>query len=327
MPERISDRDSGALYFVKAFAILAAVAAHASIIVEAPAASVVITRLWDMISTISVGNFFLVGGILYVRSAGDSAAFWRKKAKYMILPWLFCAAVTCTFRGLMGYPSNALGYLRWILGIGTWYYYITMYVFLLAFFKPIYNSVPALLACVGVTVVSVTLKARFVEIPVDTWVQSEYLNPMYWVGFFALGILLRKQGLRLKKWTVAAGFLVFAVSAVVVYRNWIYNYFHIVNFIYSVSAFVVLLTLGRWLAGTRLLGPIKWIGSATYCIYLTHMQIVQSVARKLPATPLFHFLAPIIGVAVMMVLIEVGKWMTRKLPFGDKLRLLVGLRG
>ena len=81
MPERISDRDSGALYFVKAFAILAAVAAHASIIVEAPAASVVITRLWDMISTISVGNFFLVGGILYVRSAGDSAAFWRKKAK------------------------------------------------------------------------------------------------------------------------------------------------------------------------------------------------------------------------------------------------------
>ena len=106
----------------------------------------------------------------------------------------------------------------------------------------------------------------------------------------------------------------------------VYNYFHITNFLYSVSAFVVLLTLGRKLSETKLSVPIKWIGSSTYCVYLLHMQIVQSVERKLPQKPLFELLSPIIGLGVMMVLIELGKWISRKLPFGDKLRLLVGLR-
>lgn len=326
MYERLSATDSGALYFVKAFAILAAVAAHASTIVDAPAISSLITRMWDMVSTVSVGNFFMVGGILYVRTAGDTATFWKKKAKHLVLPWLFCAFATCTLRGILGVPSDFSGYVRWILGIGTWYYYVTVYVFLLAFFKPIFSCVPALWTCVAVTAVSLWLRAQYVQIPVDLWLKSEYLNPMYWVGFFALGILLRRTGLRMKKRFVAGAFLVFAVSAVVVYRNWIYTYFHIVNFVYSISAFVVLLSLGRWLAGTRLLSPIKWVGSSTYCIYLLHMQIVQPIARRLPPTPLCYLLAPVIGVGVMIVLIELGKWLTRRLPFGDTLRLLVGLR-
>lgn len=326
MPERISQRDSSALYFVKAFAILAAVAAHASDIDETTALTAFFTRMWDMVSCISVGNFFIVGGILYTRTPGDSRSFWKKKGLYLVLPWIFCAVLTCTVRGLFGYPSNFLGYIRWTLGIGTWYYYVTVYVFFLAMFKWIHNSVPALWACVGITVVSVTLRALFVEIPLDGILQSEYLNPMYWVGFFALGILLRKNGLKLCKWLVVTCFAVFAVSAVVVYRNWIYNYFHIINFIYSVSAFVVLLTLGRVLAETRASGCIRWIGSSTYCVYLLHMQIVQSVVRKLPKTDLFQLLGPIISLAVMLLLIELGKLLTRKLPFGEKIRMLVGLR-
>lgn len=326
MPERISPRDSLALYFVKAFAILAAVAAHASNIDQTTALSEFFTRSWDMISCISVGNFFLVGGVLYQRTPGDTASFWKKKAVNMILPWVFCAALTCTLRGLLGYPSDLAGYVRWILGVGTWYYYITVYIFFLAFFKPIFNCVPALWACVAVTVVSLVLRTLGMEIPVDRWVQSEYLNPMYWMGFFALGVLLRKKGLRLNKWVTFACFAIFVVSAVVVYRNWIYTYFHILNFIYSLSAFVVLLTIGRWLAGTPLARPVQWIGASTYCVYLLHMQIVQSVARKLPQSDLSQLLAPVIGMAVMLLLIEIGKRITRKLPFGDKIRMLVGLR-
>jgi hypothetical protein len=36
--------------------------------------------------------------------------------------------------------------------------------------------------------------------------------------------------------------------------------------------------------------------------------------------------APFIGLAVMVVLIKLGKWITAKIPFGDKIRMLVGLR-
>ena len=326
MPQRISDRDSSALYFVKAIAILAAVAAHISVVDLSTPAIAHITRAWDMFSTISVPCFFVVGGVLYTRKEGDSAAFWRKKWKFMVLPWLFCSVLTCTLRGLMGYPSDLLGYVKWILGVGTWYYYVTMYLVMLVIFKPIYRCPAALWTCVAVTAVSLVLRSRSVQIPVDTLVQSEYLNPMYWVGYFSLGILLRRRGLELSKWLVAACFVILPVSTVWVYRNWIYTYFDIANTVLSLSAFVVLLTLGRWLASTKLAAPIQWIGTSTYCIYLLHMQIVQSAARRLPDGTFKQLIAPFFGVAVMMVLIEIGKFITRKLPFGDKLRMLVGLR-
>lgn len=326
MPERISERDSYALYFVKAFAILASVAAHTSLIKDTTAFTAVVTRIWDMVSTISVGNFFIVGGILYTRRKGDSASFWKRKGLYVVLPWLFCATLTCTYRAVMGHPSDLLGYIRYVLGIGTWYYYVTMYLFLMVFFKLIHNHVPALWGCIAVTVVSLTLRAKYIEIPLDKLVQSEYLNPMYWVGFFALGILLRRNGLRLNRWLVAACFVIFPVAAVVVYRNWIYTYFNIINFIYSTSAFVVLLTLGRWIAGTPGKRAAKWIGSATYCVYMLHMPLAQIFLRRIPDCDLKELLGPVLGLAFMMLLIEAGKWVSRKLPFGDKLRLLVGLR-
>jgi len=326
MPERISERDSAALYFVKAVAILAAIAAHVSVIDLSTPAIAFLTRMWDMISTISVGCFFIVGGILYTRRPEDSAAFWKKKGKNMILPWLFCSVLTCTLRGLMGHPSDFVGYIKWILGIGTWYYYITVYLFLMAFFKPIYNNVYALWGCVAVTAGCLLLRTYYIEIPLDALLQSEYIDPLYWLGFFSLGILLRRNGLRLGKGIVIACFVIFPVSAVVVYRNWIYNYFHILNAVYSVSCFVVLLTVGRWIAGTKLALPAKWIGSSTYCIYLLHLQIVTFVDRRLPEGAVKYLISPFLGLAAMMVLIEIGKWITRKLPFGDKLRLLVGLR-
>ena len=35
-----------------------------------------------------------LGGVLYTRTEGDTAVFWKKKAKYMILPWIFCSLLT-----------------------------------------------------------------------------------------------------------------------------------------------------------------------------------------------------------------------------------------
>ena len=81
----------------------------------------------------------------------------------------------------------------------------------------------------------------------------------------------------------------------------------------------MLFALGRFLAGTKLRGLIREIGASTYCIYLLHMQIVLPVLRRIPFETLKTVLSPVIGLVIMMVLIEIGKAISRKLPFGQYL--------
>jgi len=323
MAERISERDSDALYFVKSVAILASVAAHVSTVDLATPVIGFFTRAWDMFSCVSVGAFLIIGGIFYTRTPGDTVRFWKRKAKSMILPWIFCGLLTFGYRAIY-VESTVLDLVCWLFGYGSWLYYVTIHLLMLALFKPIHRCVPALWGCVALTAIQLLLKTRGEGIPF--FLDSDYLNPLHWVGFFALGILLRRQGLRLSKVFFAGCALVQAVAVVVVYRGWIYNYFHILNAVYSVSAFFVLFAIGRRLSGSRVSGLVREIGVSTYCIYLLHVLIVLPILRRIPGVTFKAIFGPVLGMIIMMLLIELGKFITAKLPFGDKLRALVGVR-
>lgn len=320
MPQRLTEQDSTALYFVKAMAIFASVAAHVSLIDRTTALKEYVTRFWDMFSCINVGNFLIAAGILYTRTDGDSKAFWKRKFHNMMVPWLFCGSLTYVYRWLCGVPCSLLGYGYWLLGNGSWLYYVTLHLFMLALFKPLWRYTAALWGCVVLN--ALQLLFHFVPAPFG----NDYLNPANWVGFFALGILLRRQGLRFSRGFWAAASAVFLVSAGVVYHRWIYSYFHILNALYSVSTFFVLFILGQQLAKTRLTQSIRLIGSDTYCIYLLHMFVLLPIFRHFPWATLKTLLSPVLGMCIMLLLIRLGKIITAKLPFGDKIRWLVGLR-
>lgn len=324
METKLSSRDSTALYFVRVVAILSSVAAHVSVIDLSTPLSAFATRAWDQFSCVSVGAFLICAGILYTRAPGDSRPFWRRKWGSMVVPWLFCGCLTYGYRCLAGVPGSLPELARWLLGHGSWLYYVTIHLIMLALFKPLWDKPAALWTCLGITVAQLTLKARGGGLPSP--LGNDYLNPLHWMGFFALGVLLRRRGLRFSRWEKGVWALVCMVSTLVVFRRWIYDYFHIWNFLFSVSAFFVLLELGRRLADTRLANPIRWAGSCTYCVYLLHMLIVPPILRRIPLENLKYLLSPIIGLALMLTLIALGQWITKKLPFGKILRNLVGVR-
>ena len=56
------------------------------------------------------------------------------------------------------------------------------------------------------------------------------------------------------------------------------------------------------------------------------MFVLLPIFRHLPLPQLKTLLSPVLGMVIMLLLIRLGKWITGKLPFGDKLRALVGLR-
>lgn len=227
--------------------------------------------------------------------------------------------------GFCGGESGSLsGLVAWTLGNGSWLYYVTIHVLFLALFRFFWRNTPALIACVVATVLQLVAKAQGGGLPSP--LGNDYLNPLHWVGFFALGVLLRRQGLGFSKgfWGICG--VVFCVSTVVVYRNWIYGYFHILNALYSVSAFFVLFALGRWLAKTPLEGAIRQAGGDTYCIYLWHMLVAPPILRRIPFKMMMLLLAPAISMVILLLCIALGRKLTAKLPHGDRLRQLVGLR-
>lgn len=323
MPGKLSEKDSTALYFVRVIAILASVAAHVSIIDTSTPVTGFFTRMWDLISCISVPGFLIAGGILYNRTEGDSLSFWKRKMKSVILPWLFCGLLTYGYRSL--YEQGSLqGLVFWILGYGSWLYYVTMYLILLALFKPIHKNVPMLWGCVAITAVQFVLLANGGGIPSP--LDHSYLNPLHWMGFFAVGVLVRRHGLEFSKAFFVLCAVVLVVVGIVDYRKWIYEYFHVLNAAFTISAFFVLFAIGRWVALTQLQSRIREIGTYTYCIYLLHMPIVLPILRRIPGVTFKAIFAPVIGMVIMVLLIKLGIWITKKLPFGDKLRMLVGLR-
>lgn len=326
MNQKLSQTDSQALYFVKAIAIFSVIAAHSSVIDTTTEVSTTITSLWDLFSCLSIGAFLITGGILYSRAPGDSARFWKHKCRTLVLPWVFCSLLTYTYRALCGHGFRVQEYLLWMLGQGSWYYYATVYLIFLAIFKPIRQRPAALWGCVAVNALVLTGRAVGID-PFAALPISEYLNPLNWFGFFALGILLRRNGrLELNRPKVLGCIFVFLLAFAVVLRFGIFTYFHIANAVYAVFGFFVLFILGRRAAASRLAPFFREMGSTTYCVYLLHMPIVQAISRKVPVTLFHHLFIPVICTAAMLLLVRIGKWITDRMPFGKIIRSLVGLR-
>lgn len=323
MPEKLSERDSTALHFVRVIAIWSSVTAHVSIIDNSTPVIFFFTCMWELFSCVGVPAFLIVSGILYTRTPGDSRSFWKKKVKSIIIPWLFCGTVVYVYRALhVGGSFREL--LFWLLGLSSWLYYVTIYLVILALFKPIHKCVPLLWGCVAITAVQLILKTNGGGVPSP--LGDDYLNPLHWIGFFALGILLRRRGLQLKKWFLALCAVVFLAAMLATFHRKLMYYFHIYNTIFTVSSFFVLFAIGRWIAGTRLQRHIREIGMYTYCIYLLHMPIALPVLRRIPSATFKAIFGPVIATVLMVVLIKIGIWIANKLPFGDKLKMLVGLR-
>lgn len=324
MPQKLSQKDSTALYFVKVMSSLTVIASHISVISDASPTRYLITSLWDMMSTTSIGCFFIVGGILYSRSDGDSGRFWKRKLKTIGLPWLVCAVLSYVYRYAYGHSKGLWEFFPWAIGYGNWMYFLPVYVFCFAFFKPIWDKPRWLWGSVALTV-GTLLVETIVGASRIPWL-ADYQNPLNWVGFFGLGILLRRRNLTWSKWFTALCVVCAGVFGVLVYRGRIFNFFHVYDMMLTVSTFFIVMTVGRWLADTRLSGGICWIGGSTFCIYLYHIICLMPVKRRFPEGFIKDAFLPVIGLAIMLLLIEIGKAITRKLPFGDKIRMMVGLR-
>ncbi len=326
----LTDRERRAISLLRVFSILSVIAAHVNVIAsEGDMLRGVVTRFWDAFGQVGVIGFLIIGGFLYHREPGDGSRFWKKKLTTVVLPWAVCSLLTYAVSVILTGQVSLLGYVKWIFGYGTWYYYFTIYMIFILLFGWLSKKEILLYICMALTVVAIAFNT-FAPLLSETLCPAPYLNPLHWVGFFALGILARKY-----RWdrvltdhpiTFAVSFALAVGTLICLYLFQGFGYFHLLSVPWELFAAVTLWGLSFALAGCRHVGFWAAAGDDTYCVYLLHMQIVQFVTARLPSNLLFDLANPIIATLGMILLVAVCKKLVRLLPFGDFLCRLVGLR-
>ena len=330
----VTERESRAFFIIKAFAIFSVLVSHLSnVICDRGTFTAVSTVALEPWAIMGVPIFIAVSGFFYRRKPHDTGSFWKKKGITIALPWII-AGILRNLVDVVLYHSREpfLYYVQRILGFNSSFYFPFLLILLFAVFK-LLGKRPALLwVSIGVSAVSLVLETlgyNYVSILLGT----PSLNLFNWMGFFALGMLARRY-----RWdrrliqSPVAGWMSVAVFAVLYgltayggFKEGGTTYYRMDAAIFELSALLALYFLSYRLASRRQ-RILCEIGSCTYCVYLYHLVLITGLFGLVNFPATLTVLQPVLGLAIMMGLIEAGKWLCKLLKIKWPLTL-VGLKG
>lgn len=326
--QRLNDKDSQTINILRVISILSVITAHVSSLRKTSIVSEYLTSFLKAFGCVGVICFFVIGGFLYKREKGDDLSFWSKKIKRIIIPWVVCSLLTYFVKIITDQQVEVIEYLKWVFGFGTWYYYTTVYLIFMVLFKWIQKDI-FLYISIGLNVLSLTLCTFFEGYMALPFV-TPYLNIFNWIGFFALGILVRKYRIDHKilksKIAFSICFVFVLVGSFVLQNDWEVGYFGLFSAFVELSMVVCCLYIAKMLLQTRFSKYCFAMSRYVYTIYLLHMPIVQPICNRMPDTLLFDLLNPIIGFLVMIILIFLGEKICSCFPWGSKLYRMIGVR-
>ena len=327
--EKLDDAESKIISVLQSFAILSVIAAHVNTLNDVTSIHKIITSFWGAFGCVGVAIFFLLGGFLYNRKASDTAAFWNKKLHGLIIPWLVCSFITYGIKVITTNQFGILDYLKWVFGFGTWYYYSTVYIVFLALFKLLMKSDMLLYVVMGLNILSLGI-STFNKEWLNFLFLTPYLNILNWIGFFALGIIIRKYRLDRKIMRSRGPLVMGIVIAIIAFRLMQAfdkrGYFNVFGLVFELATAVVLLYVARGVCRFKFFERFAEIGSYAYCIYLLHMPIVQPICARLPDMLIFDIIKPMFGFVIMVFLVCIAKSVCAFLPFGERICKIVGIR-
>lgn len=158
---------------------------------------------------------------------------------------------------------------------------------------------------------------------------TPYLNILNWMGFFALGILIRRKfaslKMRAQPLILAAFIAIFDCAGLC--RHEIYTYFSLNSYFFEVGGSIVLISLSYYINKKYFIGQVLlYSGKNSFFIYLLHMQIVQFICSRIPYNVIWDIVRPVIGLLVMDCLIWVFNLLNAKFSVVKKMLPWFGLR-
>lgn len=259
-------KNSSALYVIKFFAILSVVFAHCSYH-NTPVAH----SISGLIGGLGVPIFLISSGIFF-NGTEDAKKFWMKKLKGIIVPWLIFGVLTYILAVILGSPFGVVDMLRWIIGHGSWMYFVTILLFYYAFFRAIRWEGIHYVA-IALWILSNVLDVFGVN-PISNLV-GQYLNPFSRIGYFSIGVMAKKVGVlefkMPKLWIkLVASFVTLGLGVASICLGKIAFAAYLTEMIFTLCAATTLFFWSQSLSECKLL---QNVGKQTYLIYFLHMQL------------------------------------------------------
>ncbi len=262
-PCSIGPKLSATLDVYKALAIFCVILAHCTW------QNATVQSVSSLLGTLGVPVFLLVSGFL-MNWREKAPSFWQKKVKTIVVPWLLWGSVTYAVAVVLGSTGFGPEYcLRWILGWNTWLYFVPVLLVSYLLVRICRGSIVLLWALVALSLITNGLTVGGLISP--SKVLTNYQNPLNWVGFVAVGMLLRCQ--KLKKppaLYVFVGIIAVTVWLAVLYcRAYAPSYWSVPGLAFECLAAVSLFGLAWKISDCA---PLRKLGQCTYPIYFLHMQ-------------------------------------------------------
>lgn len=273
---------SDTIYIEKAFAMCSVVIAHLSF--SAP-----LTRIMGVVGTLGVPTFLILAGFLTKEEDADFRRLLPKLVKRIIIPWAILSTVTYGIHIVMdNKPFTYADCIAWNLGYMTWLYYVPVYLICrlagVAYYK-LHKRQIRFLFIFSIFALSTISKylTQYGIWGVTKWM-TPYQNPLNYIGYYFIGILIKRKYL----WKVPEiKYVVFSLISSITGFLFLARMFLPTNsFLLApvklvMQAFVAIefFYLSVFIAykKTKIGNGLIYIGRKTYLLLFLHMQLGVSV--------------------------------------------------
>ena len=330
---------SSSFYVVRFFALLSIVMAHSSF---SQIPNELVLRILNAFARCGVVIFFIVSGYYFDKQRYNNVAqMINSKITTIVCPWFIWGTISYFVRFTKNpFYFNPTEFINWVLGCGTYLCYLTVLIILLCVFQILSYDTKVLLGLLFITFISIILTAsnvgpfkaqRLDETALIFTYLDAYLNVLNWVGFFALGILLKKHNIlnkineNLSKGKELLSLLFVPILFYLVtteqYPSLYWTYYSIfIELILFLLIFVFSIKLNH-------IKVIRKIGESTLPIYLLHNLIHGPIFNKiLPKSIVMGVLRPIVTVLIIYGLIRIGLCVSKKIHIEKAYKLILGLK-
>lgn len=325
-----SKKISQSIYVLKFFAVLSIISAHCnSVASDHSAADIFASRFIGSFGCVGVGIFLLIAGFLMHGTTRNFKDFFISKIKSIIIPWAFCGTLVYLYVHLRKGGLGIFSLLKWLAGVDTYLYYLSVLfvLYFACYFVRRKKIVLFIFAFISV-LSNIATSLGFLDF------LNHYLNPLNFLFFFVMGILMAEYNafeklLAFSKKALPVAIPLYIVILLVLDCFEIKVGYFILPYI-PIEALAIVCAFG--LSDVMASNPPKIvteIGGLSYSIYLLHMPVagvIAAVFGMVDSWGVITLLRPITVLAITYFAIKLVTMLANKFKPMKFLNTLIGAR-
>ena len=318
-------RMSVTITVARALSLISIVCAHILFTVDTPA---VLDKVYSVLGSIGVICYLFSSAYYYNPQKYGFVGLLKNKALTLCVPWLFLGTVSYLYNALLSKNFGIVGYCKWIIGNGSFLYFMSVLVICFLLFYRTNNII--LFSAIGINLVSLVLTATGIIEPLINILHiTNYLNVFNWIGVFALGMLAKQLSAeKLYSFLKNTRYIALALFVVAVVLVCVFEvqtgYFSYVG--------IWLELLGMWaILGASTFGYLENrlvfdVSNLSFAIYLIHMMVIGVFDRLYNIHLVTQIFAVFIVIAISYVALFVVRWVIKLVRLEKYLYPLFGFR-